>query len=224
MRAFIIAIILALFPSISTVAQTQYSVAIKQQEVCKLTDGSGWKLEIGEVFPFIRFVSRSELTGGQPDQNDHEFSLLQIDDKMLLAPSSCLQAVPESQIAVAAMNYKKLVDQYRQVLSANTAASSAQSMQQAAQAMQIINSMQESSNRQLQQQMDLLNSMGSRKGGGSVNSNRSDRAKMEQTLFNAGLARSLYVARQMSDDELARLYPQALQIIELKQLNNRPLR
>lgn len=49
---------------------------------------------------------------------------------------------------------------------------------------------------------------------------RSERSKMEYAIFNAGLSRSLYVARRMSDSELSSLYPQALQIIQQKNINN----
>lgn len=47
---------------------------------------------------------------------------------------------------------------------------------------------------------------------------KSERARMEQAVWQSGLARSLYIARQMPDDQLTQLFPQALQIIELRNL------
>lgn len=49
---------------------------------------------------------------------------------------------------------------------------------------------------------------------------RSERSKMEYAVCNAGLTSSLYVARRMPDDDLSALYPQALQIIELRNIRN----
>ncbi len=49
---------------------------------------------------------------------------------------------------------------------------------------------------------------------------RSERVKMERAVWEAGLVRSLSLARDISNDDLSLLYPQALQIIQLKNIQS----
>lgn len=50
---------------------------------------------------------------------------------------------------------------------------------------------------------------------------KSERSKINQAIFRSGLSRSLYAARQLSDEEALRLYPDALQILAAKESNRR---
>ena len=184
--------IILLFSISSLLAQTQFVVAVKEQKDCKVSDGKIWDIEIGEVFPFLRFISRSEMNGGQPDPSDHEFSLLKFDNTTILAPSSCFQPVPDKDVLLATATYKKMLDQDRVDREAF----------------------------EKRQTQSLAPRFGGLPNTPSVTSRKSDRARMEQAVWQSGIMPSLYQARKLSDEELGKMYPQALQILETRKLQN----
>lgn len=108
----IFALFLLVFAHFSN-AQTDtpvYLVAVKGMDGLLLSDGKRtWNLEVGEVFPFVRFVSASELKGGFRNPADTKYVLVQIDDQTFVAPTACFTKVEASQLASAAMAYRKIV-------------------------------------------------------------------------------------------------------------------
>jgi hypothetical protein len=111
--------ILALLASLvlSAVAQaqseTRFYVVVKEQPNLQTSDGEIWNLELGEAFPFIRWVSKAELAGREVDPSDKSFALLQIDDRTIVVPSENIQLVEQKDMASAAMTYRQMVQESR---------------------------------------------------------------------------------------------------------------
>lgn len=161
-------------------AETQYFVAIQEKSDLKLSDGSSWTLEVGEVFPFVRWVSASEARGQVAISGDRSYALVQMDDKTLVVPSACMRAVPEKDIATAAMTYRQIVQQSRE----NNAASNAVAQQM------LLN--------MLKQQQAMLVAP-------NTGLSDTDRLKMLRALKNADLITSIRASEHLSDEEIIRL-------------------
>ncbi|HWL51216.1 MAG TPA: hypothetical protein VNQ90_02185 [Chthoniobacteraceae bacterium] len=91
----------------------QFVVATREENDVRFTGTGKWKLEIGETFPFVRHMSVSEYNGGVPDHQDKTYSVLKMDDSILVVHSSNLALVPESDLSKAAMTHQAIVQASR---------------------------------------------------------------------------------------------------------------
>lgn len=105
----------ALFLAVVTdaAAQTQFYIVTKEKSNLKTSDGAVWDLELGEVFPFVRWVSASELKGLAANPADKSYALLQMDNLTLIVPSQNVRPVEEKDVAAAAMTYRQIVQESR---------------------------------------------------------------------------------------------------------------
>ncbi len=157
-------------------------------------------LEVGEVFPFIRYVSAAEVRGGAATPNDKTYALLKMDDKTLVVPSISVRLVEQRDIPAAAMAYRQIVQQSRD--------QAAKFMQDANEALQLYKGLQE------------LTGRGGGAGGLGTGLSKNDRFRMLSVLREAKIISSIRHAEQMSDAEITRLYQQALEQQRLRNIEN----
>lgn len=101
----------------SRAQEVQFAAVVREQSEAPSTTASNvWNLEIGEVFPLVRYISQSEYAGGQPVADDHTYSLLKIADCLIIARTENLALVPQSDIATAAQTHRKIVEDYKAML------------------------------------------------------------------------------------------------------------
>jgi hypothetical protein len=93
-----------------TVATSPVFVVVVSVNDAPLSNGKLRRMEIGDTLPFLRFVSDSELKGGDPDPADKKWSILQFGELWLACPSNTLRPIPEEDIPKAALNYRGLVE------------------------------------------------------------------------------------------------------------------
>ena len=93
-----------------TPATSPVFVVVVSANDAPLSDGKVRRMEIGDTLPFLRFVSDSELKGGDPDPADKKWSILQFGGLWLACPSNTLRPVPEQDIPKAALSYRGLVE------------------------------------------------------------------------------------------------------------------
>jgi hypothetical protein len=222
-NAIICRVSLFVFLSVSgLLAQNQFWVAVSDQKECTMSDGGVWNVEIGDVFLFIDYVSSSEIKGG-PETNDKEFVGLQVDDKIIIAPTKCFQVVPDKDIMLATAEYRKLVEKvraknavaYDQILDQIRAAPAPQEAPPQTAPKQLENTL--GYGPEIKQEA-LAERFGGLPDKPIITSEKSDRTRKQRAIWESGLVRSLPAARQLSDEELDDLYPQALQILETRKL------
>jgi len=93
-----------------------FLVAIKGEQNVRstvTTANSGWDIEIGEVYQFVRGMSASEYNGG-PSGDDNTYVVIQIGNVQAVAPAVDFLPVAEKDMVEAAMKYNDEVAQDRQ--------------------------------------------------------------------------------------------------------------
>jgi hypothetical protein len=209
-------------------ASPEYVVAVKGQQGLKLSDGNGWTLELGEVFPFIRWVSVSELRGEAPDPSDKSAALVQMDDLTLIVPSACIQQVEDKDLAAAAMNYRQIVQAHRAELQRkkDEAVAAGQAIRQeqearkqrerdeAVAASQAARQQQQDARSETARALELWKSF---EGSGL---SRNDRIRMLYVLRNEGVISSIRKGEQMPDTQIIELYNRAMEQRRLRGIEN----
>ncbi len=99
--------------SASTSDAIQFVVAVREENDVYFTGKNKWKLEIGETFPFVRYMSVSEFNGGTPDHQDKTYSVLKMDGSVLITRSSNIAFVSEADVPSAAMKHQAIVQASR---------------------------------------------------------------------------------------------------------------
>jgi hypothetical protein len=89
-----------------------FLVAVKEDQNPR-TANTGWRVEVGEVYQFVRGMSASEYTGG-PSQADNTYVVLKLDDVQVVSPTANFRPVEDKDMVQAAMKYNQEVVQNRQ--------------------------------------------------------------------------------------------------------------
>lgn len=87
-----------------------YLIAVKANDTPK-TNSDEWILEVGEVYKFIRFLSRAEYQGTSGPTNDRSYVVVRMDD-VFIAESVTAFKIPDDLIAAEA-RYTALLEQKR---------------------------------------------------------------------------------------------------------------
>ncbi len=85
----------------------QFLVAIRSDDSPR--SSSNWKVVVGEVYQFVRYMSRNEFLGNQLSFRDHEYFVLRVGDVLVASAATNFAPVPEKDVAAAAMIYGKEV-------------------------------------------------------------------------------------------------------------------
>lgn len=108
-------LILGLLSLVSSYASDYFAVAIKAADGVPLSaHGGKWNLEIGEAFPWLGYVKQE---GNQwVASEETTFSLLQVDNCTIIAPTSALSFVKASDSPQVAITYRHIVQEFRAAL------------------------------------------------------------------------------------------------------------
>jgi hypothetical protein len=113
MKNFLLLLMVLGFVIQSPAQDAPFIVAVKAVQNPKSNEPA-WRIDIGEVYKFVRYVSRTEYQGLAPDANDKTYAMVQMDKVTVIAPADTFAAVPEKDLAQAAMKYGAQVTQNNQ--------------------------------------------------------------------------------------------------------------
>lgn len=88
----------------------KYVRATRSIQNVKTTLGEGWDLDLGEVYPFVRYMTQREYDsdGRVPDSDttDKSYVVLQMDNGVVVVPADAVEALPKTDAAIAAAERK----------------------------------------------------------------------------------------------------------------------
>lgn len=86
-------------------ADSQSFVVATPQDTAPVSNSPGWRVDIGEVYQFVRFMSNYEYQGSQLPSQDKTYSVLRIGDVTVVSASKNFVPVEQKDLASAAMRY-----------------------------------------------------------------------------------------------------------------------
>ena len=104
--------------------QEGFIVAMKEVDHPRSTD-STWRIDVGEVYKFVRYMSSNEFQGSSLPGRDQAYVVAQVDDVQVVAPAEVFAAIPRKDAVTAAIKYGSEVTEYRQSEKADRAEATA---------------------------------------------------------------------------------------------------